>query len=87
MPEQEMPFCPNGCIKRLEIYAREADPVEMIVTGCRVCGDCQVMTRKPGTTQYINSLFKGVKTREDVIEVIEKESFRIGLPKPTITSK
>lgn len=87
MPKNEMPFCPNGCIHRLELYAREADPVEMVVTGCRVCGDCQVMTRLPGTLNYVNSLFKGVKTREDVIAVIERESERIGLPRPKITTK
>lgn len=80
----EMPLCPNGCIKRLELYAREAEPVEMVITGCRVCGDCQIMTRLPGTTNYANSLFKNVKTQADVINVIKRESERIGLPVPRV---
>lgn len=80
----EMPFCPNGCIKRLEIYAREDRPVEMVVTGCRVCGDCQIMTRLPGSEQWANSLFKEVRTRKDVIDVIKRESARIGLPTPHV---
>lgn len=85
--EPNLPLCGNGCLRRVELYAKELRPVEMLVFGCRACGDCIICTRLPHSTSYVQSLFKGVFTKDDVFDVIDRESFRIGLPRPKVATK
>lgn len=87
--EPNLPFCGNGCIRRMELYAQESRPVEMLVFGCRACKDCIICTRIPfaDPPKWSQSLFKNVSTKEDVIKVIEQESFRLGLSKPKVLTK
>lgn len=82
----EMPFCRNKCLCRVQIVAREAEPVEMICSWCAMCKELMITTRIPNTIKYAETSFRNVIEQKDVIWAIEQESFRLGLPKPKISA-
>ena len=84
MPEPVLPFCRNGCLKRMRLVAQEVRPVEMLCGWCEHCKEMIINTKIPGREQWAETTFRNVTAQSDVIWAIEQESFRLGLPKPSI---
>src|SRR5688572_4784377 len=89
-PFPDIPHCATifttGCICRVDVLAREAEPVEMVVFGCPQCHRALIATRLPdsGPLEWQGAAYANITDNASLIGAIEQESFRLGLPKPSI---